>query len=144
MLTKLNIALLLAAIFCLLAALAHFACIPIGAPAYRFLGAGEAMALMAEQGNRYPDLMSAFIGGVLLIWSAYAIGAAGLFPALPLTKWVLMLIALILLMRGFFGYPLLHNSFPDNSLTFWWISSSICVVMGLTIALGLKQRWADL
>jgi hypothetical protein len=138
---NLNLSLLLAASMCVCAAIAHFACIPIGAPAYRFLGAGEVMANMAEHGHIYPDVISSIIGTLLLLWSAYAFAAAGLFAPLPFSKWMLLLIAFVLLARAVFGYPLLKNSFPDNSLMFWWVSSSICFVMGIAFALGLKQIW---
>ncbi len=29
-----------------------------------------------------------------------------------------------------FGFPLLKAALPENSLTFWWVSSGICLLIG--------------
>ncbi len=79
--------LLLAAIFSALAALAHVGVV-IGGPAwYRFFGAGEGMARLAESGSWYPALITLGIAAVLAVWSAFALSAADLLPAFPYLKW---------------------------------------------------------
>jgi hypothetical protein len=50
-----NIMLITAGLLSLSAALLHLICIYFGASWYRYLGAGEKMAEMAEQGSKYPN-----------------------------------------------------------------------------------------
>lgn len=125
------------------AALAHFGCIVFGAPWYRLLGAGEGMARMAERGEPYPTLVAAGIGAVLLVWALYALSGAGVVRRLPLLRTVLSAITAVYLLRGV-AFILLQPLFPGNSLTFWLVSSAICLVMGIVHAIGLRQRWRAL
>jgi hypothetical protein len=41
-------------------------------------------------------------------------------------------------------FPLLKPAFPDNGNTFWWVTSGICLAIGLTHLVGLTQVWARL
>lgn len=135
--------LLLGAILSAAAAIAHLACIALGAPAYRFMGAGERMAQAVEAKRLQPTLVTLAIAGVLFLFSAYALSGAGVIPSLPLTVPALAVISAIYLARAAF-FPLLKPRFPENSATFWWVSSSICGFMGLVHAagtLGVWQRW---
>lgn len=132
--------LIAAAVCCVLAALAHAGCILFGADWYRFFGAGEAMAQMAEKKLWYPTVLTAGITAVLLIWAAYALAGAGVLSALPLTRTALILISAVFLLRGL-AFVWLMPKFPENSLTFWWVSSSICLVIGSLFAIGTVQRW---
>lgn len=132
--------LILAAAMAAIAAVLHFACIYLGAPAFRFLGAGEALARMAERGNWYPTLIAFAIGMVLLVWSAYALSGAGVLPWFPGTPYALLCIAFIFLARAL-GFPLLKPAFPENSAAFWWVTSGICFVIGLTYLIGAIGLW---
>jgi hypothetical protein len=123
-----------------LAALLHLACIVLGPPAYRWLGAGERMAQMAARGDAYPTLITVAIAGVLLVWALYALSGAGLIRRLPLTRFVLTSIAAVYLLRAGAGVAL-QPYFPGNSPTFWWVSSLVCLLFGLLHAFGLRQRW---
>lgn len=125
------------------AALAHLACIAVGAPAYRFMGAGERMARGAAAGRLRPTLVTLAIAGVLLLWAAYALSGAGLIARLPLTKPALVAICAIYLGRAF-AFPLLQPVFPENTRTFWWTSSAICLAIGLAHVYGVVQRWPAL
>ena len=125
-----------------LAALAHVACVLIGAPAYRAMGAGERMARAAEAGLLQPTVLTLGIAGMLGIWALYAFSAAGLLPRLPLMRWALVLISTVYLARAF-AFPLLMASFPENSLRFWLVSSSICLAIGALHAWGTWSRWAE-
>jgi hypothetical protein len=58
------------------ASLLHLGCIAGGASWYRFFGAGEKMARMAERGWRAVPV-TVLIAAVLALWSAYAFSAAG-------------------------------------------------------------------
>lgn len=125
------------------AAAAHLACIVIGAPAYRVMGAGERMARGAEAGRWLPALVTMAIAAVLGLWSLYAFAGAGVIAPLPFIKAALSAISAVYLGRAF-GFPLLKAAFADNSSTFWWVSSGICLVIGALHAYGTLARWDEL
>lgn len=141
--SRINGFLVAAACADVVAAVLHFACIAFGAPWYRFLGAGEGMARLAELGDPRPDRMAAGIGAILLLWAVYALSGAGVFPRLPLVRLGLVLIAAVLLARGTLFFALMSR-FPGNSLTFWLVTSAICVALGLLHAVGVRQQWSVL
>ena len=134
------LALVVGATFSAAAALAHLACIFVGPRAYRFMGAGERMARAVEAGKLRPTLVTLAISGVLLLFAAYALSGAGVVGTLPFTKLVLALVSAIYLARAV-AFPLLKPMFPENSNTFWWISSGICGFMGLVHAYGTLALW---
>lgn len=122
------------------ASVAHLACIAMGAPAYRAMGAGSRMVRDVEAGRMQPVLITLAIAGVLLVWSAYALSAAGLIGRLPLLKTALVVISAVLLTRAA-AFPWMRPMFPDNSDTFWRLSSGLCGVMGLCFLFGLIAQW---
>ena len=126
-----------------LAALLHLGCIVFGAPWYRFLGAGERMAQMDLAGHWYPTVATLAITAILLVWSLYAFSGAGVIRKLPLTRVALCAITAVYLLRGVAFAPLLPH-FPDNSTTFWIVSSGICLVMAVVHLIGLRQVWSRL
>lgn len=130
-----SIALMIGGSLSAIAALAHLACIALGTSAYRFMGAGERMARAVEAGKRKPALITLAIASILLLWALYAFSGAGIIPRLPLTKVALALISVVYLARAI-AFPLLKPAFPENSRKFWWVSSSICLVLGLLHAVG--------
>lgn len=136
-------ALLLAGLASALASLAHLACIALGAPAYRWMGAGERVAQAVEAGRWQPHALTLGIAAVLAVWAAYALAAAGRLPALPFMKLALCAISAVLLLRAL-TFPLLQAHFPGNSATFWWVSSGICLLMGALFAYGTAGRWSAL
>jgi hypothetical protein len=135
-------ALLLGGLLTVVASIAHLACIALGARAYRFMGAGERMARAVEAGKVKPTLVTLAIATLLLLWAVYAFSGAGIAPALPFTKVALTLIAVVFLLRAL-AFPLLKPVFPENSTTFWLVSSSICLVLGLLYATGSVALWAE-
>lgn len=137
------LALILAGTFSALAALAHLACIAIGAPAYRVMGAGERMARAAELGQWQATAVTLAIAACLGVWALFAFSGAGVGPKLPLAKGVLALITGIYLARGL-AYPFIQPLFPGNSSTFWIVSSGICLLIGATHAVGLWAAWRSL
>lgn len=98
---------------------------------------------MAERGEPYPTLMAAGIGTVLLLWALYALSGAGVVRRLPLLRTALCAITAVYLLRGIAFIPL-QPLFPGNSLTFWLVSSGICLSIGIVHAIGLRQRWREL
>ena len=136
--------LLLAAALSALASLAHVGVV-IGGPGwYRFFGAGEGMAQLASRGSLYPAVITLLIAAVLGVWSAYALSGAGMLPALPLLKLVLVLITLVYTVRGLAGFVLASVAPGGNSPAFWWWSSTICLVFGIVHAIGLYRAWPGL
>jgi len=129
----------------LLASAIHLAIIVGGASWYRFFGAGEHMANMAEQGVLQPTLITLFISFVLATFAAYAWSAAEVFPDFPLSKTVLILITLLYLLRGVLGLlaPFIsnHPQVTQNSIGFWIWSSIICLVFGLVHLKGVFDKW---
>ncbi|WP_260260206.1 hypothetical protein [Vibrio intestinalis] len=128
---------------CFLAAFAHLGCIVFGADWYRMFGAGEEMAQMAEQGLWYPTLVTLTIAAILCVWGTFALAGAGVIRKLPFTRSILVVITSVFLLRAF-SFSALKPMFPDNSLTFWLISSAICLFIGSLFAVGIKQEWSRL
>jgi hypothetical protein len=125
------------------AAVAHLACIVVGAPAYRFMGAGEKMARAVEARKLRPTLVTLAIASVLFVWAAYAFAGAGIIGRLPLAKLVLPAICAVYLGRAL-AFPLLRPAFPENSQTFWLVSSGICLGIGLVHVYGTMWCWPAL
>lgn len=138
-----NIFLLMGAIASAMAAILHIGCILFGASWYRFFGAGEKMATLAEQGSIQPTLITLFIVLVLIIWSIYALSGAGLISKLPLLRLCLLLITSIYMFRGMAGFFLLSQPM-GRTPGFWLWSSAICLLIGLVHLLGLRQTWSSL
>ncbi len=142
-----NIALTIGGILSLLASLIHFAAIIGGPDWYRFFGAGEEMAQMAERGEMYPIVVTCFIGTVLAAWAAYAFAGAGLIRRLPFMRFCLTAISLVYLGRAFFGIGFvifMENPYllgVQQDVKFLFISSLIVLVYGFLYALGTAQVW---
>ena len=126
-----------------IAALAHLGCIIFGGDWYRFFGAGEQMAKMAEDGHWYPTVVTSIIVLVLSLWSLYGLSGAKVLFRLPLLKLGLIVISLIYLVRGV-AFVAIMPIFPENSITFWLVSSGICLTMGILYSVGTFQSWAKL
>lgn len=135
-----NLPLLLGGLFSALAAVAHLACIGIGAPAYRFLGAGERVARAVDAGQPGPTLVTLAVAGMLCVWSVYAFAGARLIAPLPGMLPVLVLVSAAYLARGL-GFPLIMGAFPGNSMLFWWVSSGLCLAIGALHVWGTWRLW---
>lgn len=126
----------------LLAALLHIGVIIGGPDWYRFFGAGEGMARMAERGLWQPALVTTGITAVLAVWALYAFAGAGRFRKLPLMRTALVLISGIYLARGLLIIPILIEPQARTAFNIW--SSAIVLVYGLVYAIGTRQAWPDL
>ena len=140
---KANKLLLFAGVLSGVAALLHVAIIIGGAQWYRFFGAGEELASMAESGSWYPAVLTGAIAVVLLVWALYAFSGAGLMRRLPFLKAGLVVISALYLIRGLAFIPvyLVQPEMVDGFLV--W-SSLICLVYGLSYAIGTRQVWENL
>lgn len=137
--------LMIAACFSFIAAFVHILIIFGGGNWYRFFGAGEQMAQLAESGSIQPIMITLFISLVLFIWGLYALSGSGFIAKLPFLKWALYLISFIYLFRGTAGLvlPFLSNhvAIQQNSLSFWVISSAVCLVIGSFYLFGTLNRF---
>ena len=136
-----NVMLVIAGFLSALAAAIHLGCIFFGASWYRFFGAGEHMAIMAEQGSMKPTIITSVITFILVLWSFYAFSAAGVITQLPFVRTIVVVIAGIYLLRGVAGFYFMNNPL-GRTPEFWIWSSSICLVIALVHILGLKQVWS--
>lgn len=125
------------------ASLLHLAVIAGGPSWYRFFGAGEGMAQMAERGSLTPTLVTIGIATVLAVWAAYAFAGAGLIPRLPLMRTALVLISAVYLLRGLVLIPALVLN-PGGVTPFVLWSSLIVLVYGLCYAVGTWVAWPAL
>lgn len=119
-----------------IASLLHLGCIVGGPNWYRFFGAGERIARMAERDWWRPAPITLFIAIVLALWATYALSGAGVLPRLPLLKLGLGVITAIYLLRAF-ALPWMLTAMPDRSATFLWVSSGVVLVYGLVHLAGL-------
>ena len=138
-----NPALVIGGLLSVAASLLHIGCIIGGPDWYRFFGAGEQMATMAEQGSMTPTLLTLGIAVILAIWAAYAFSGAGLLPRLPLLRTGLVTISAIYLLRGLALIPALIIN-RGNVMPFVLWSSLIVLVYGLAYAIGTWQAWPNL
>jgi hypothetical protein len=123
-----------------LAALLHLAVIAGGPDWYRFFGAGEEMAQMAERGLLRPTLYTIAIASILALWAAYAFAGAGLLPRLPLVRTALVAISAVYLLRALSLIPLALLR-PDLLDAFALWSSLIVLAYGICYALGTWRAW---
>jgi len=133
--------------YSLIIAVLHVAIIFAGADWYRFFGAGEELATMAENGSIYPVLLTAGVATVFAVCSAYAFCAAEMIRRLPFCRVVLILICTVYLLRGLAGIPLvllIDHAYLNElqaSMQFMLISSLVSLVVGLLYGVGTWRVW---
>lgn len=134
--------LVLAGMLCLALALMHLEIIYIGAPGYRYFGAGEQMAMLAEEGSWLPGLLTAGVALLLGAFAAYAFSGSGIIRRLPWLRFMLLLICGIFLLRGLAAFPqalALLGGTETSAKDFSF--SLVSLVVGLLFAWGLRIRW---
>lgn len=125
------------------AAILHLAVIAGGPDWYRFFGAGEGMARLAERGSPKPALITLVIAAVLAGWSLYALAGAGRIRRLPLLRTALVAISAVYLARGLVVVPALAvNSGRVDPFLLW--SSLIVLTYGIVYAVGTFRAWPAL
>lgn len=124
-------------------AVLHVGIIAIGAPAYRYFGAGEEMAVKADAGSLMPGILTFAIALVFAAFAAYGFAGSGRFVRLPFLRTALVCIAVVYVVRGLAavteGYALLgaKPSVPPRYLIF----SIVSLVIGLCYAFGTFRSW---
>jgi hypothetical protein len=142
---KKNKLLVIGGVLSVIVSLLHIGII-IGGPAwYRFFGAGEGMAQLAESGSIYPAIITAIIAITLALWALYAFSGAGIINQLPLLKSVLVIISMIYIIRGVFGIPIvIYINHPylnelEAKMIFMIFSSVISLGSGLFYLIGTMK-----
>ena len=133
-----SVYLLLAGAASLGVGLLHVGIIFYGGPAYRYFGAGERLARLAERGSQEP----AFVTSVLILmfagWAAYAFSGAGLVRRLPYLPTALLLIGLIYTGRGLALVPQLYlwmsGGFEAVPVRHLWFSAASLAIGILYLA----------
>lgn len=101
------------------------------------------MALLAESGSPIPTRITSLIILVLLVWTYLALAGVGMLPKPPLLRYFLAGIASIYLIRAISVFWLM-KVMPGNSISFWFWSSLICLILGLAYVAGTSKIWNDL
>ncbi|MBI5726517.1 MAG: hypothetical protein HY965_01595 [Ignavibacteriales bacterium] len=122
--------------------LLHFAIVWAGAPGYRYFGAGEDMALMAESGSAYPALLTAAIAFVFIGWGVYAFSGAGLVRRLPLQKVLIPVIGAVFALRGLGVLPqILMYIMPGSEILIKdMVFSAVALIIGVFYLIGWKLQ----
>lgn len=112
--------------------------IVLGGPAwYRFFGAGERMARMAERGHPWPTLITLAIAAALCGFGVYSMTAGGWFPTLPFPREALIAITALYALRA--AAPLLLLPVMTSLRTPFMVGSSlICGVYAIAHGMALS------
>ncbi len=115
-------------------ALLHIYIVYAGAPAYRFFGAGEMMAIKAEQGSLFPATITLGIAAVFFIFTFYNLSGAKIVN-LPFSYIVLLSLSVIFLLRG--AIVVAFPFWPGEISTFTKVTAFISLGIGLLHAAGV-------
>lgn len=138
-----NKLLLLGGILSSALALLHIIIIFIGAPAYRYFGAGEKMAQLAERGSPVPALITLLVVIIFSIFALYAFSGSGSLRPLPLLRIALVVIGAIYILRGLQIIPQLiiliqaKTPIPPKGIVF----SLVSLFIGLLYLFGTIANW---
>ena len=113
---------------------------------YRYFGAGEQMARAAEAGNPKPTLITAGLTVIFLGFGFYALSAAGQVRRLPLTRWIVLGIGVLYLLRGILVGPQAWWAIqhPDQVPLRFVLFSAVALLLGVVCVYGVMLRWKDL
>jgi len=126
----------------------HLVIMRVGAPAYRYFGAGEEMARRAESGSALPPLLTLFATAVFAVFGLLALAGAGHVRSLirGFVRSGLVVVTAIYLLRGLAVVPeviaLLRGSpavLPRQA-----VFSLISLLVGGIYARGTFRYWARL
>ena len=138
--------LILGGILSFAVALLHVIIIFIGAPAYRYFGAGEDMATAAESGSAFPALLTLFLVAIFAIWGFFGLSGAGVIRRLPLLEIALILIGAVYTLRGVAVFQQLFQiatssvEVAPREIVF----SLVSVVIGVAYLIGTISNWRGL
>ena len=124
-------------------AVLHVVVIVVGAQAYRYFGAGEQLAGLAEHGSPIPALVTAGIVVVFAVFGWYGFAGAGLGARPPALRWALVCVSGIALARGLPVVPQVAvlATHPSPVAQREVVFSSASLLLGLLYAVGTWRRW---
>lgn len=127
-------------------AVLHIVIIFAGGSGYRYFGAGEQMARLAEAGNPKPTIITSGLTVLFLGFGLYALSAAGNIRRLPLTRLVVLGIGILYLLRGILVGPQAWWAIqhPDQVPLRFVFFSAVALVLGVLCVYGLMLRWKEL
>ena len=114
-------------------ALLHVGIIFYGGPAYRYFGAGERLARLAERGSQEPTFITSVLVVMFSAWAAYAFSGAGVIPRLPYLQTALLLIGLVYAGRGLALVPQIYLWMNDGGSAvvpvrhLWFSAASLAI-----------------
>lgn len=127
-------------------ALLHVVIIFVGAPAYRYFGAGEDMAKAAESGSAFPAALTLFLVVVFAVWGFYGLSGAGVIRRLPLLKIALILIGAVYTLRGVAVFQQLLQILASSAEVAPRdvVFSLVSLVIGSAYVTGTISNWSAL
>jgi hypothetical protein len=125
-------------------AVLHIGAIFVGAPAYRYFGAGEEMAQMSEAGSPIPALVTFAIVVVFFTWGLYAFSALGWIRRLPLLRLGLIVISAVYTLRGLGLIPQLiwKLRYPVSIASQGIVFSLVSLLIGVFYIIGTWKNWS--
>jgi ribose/xylose/arabinose/galactoside ABC-type transport system permease subunit len=136
--------LVLAGIASLALVFLHVQIMYLGAPAYRYFGAGREMAAMAEAGSWLPPFLTAGIALLLAGFAAYAFSGAGMTRPLPHLRPILWTIGGIYTLRGLAVFIQLGSwALGDPGPAREFVFSLASLVLGLLYLAGVRGTSAE-
>ena len=118
-----------------------------GPRAFRYFGAGERMARMAERGSPMPAVWTIGITLVFVVWTLYALSGAGVIRLLPLLRTGLIVIAAVYTLRGLILGPQLVwrlSGYSEAVPLRYLVFSATALLAGLIHIAGTQRAWATL
>ena len=128
-------------------AILHVGILIAGAPAFRYFGAGERMAQMAERGSLAPSVWTIAITVVFLVWTLFALSGAGVLRRLPLLRTGLVAVAAVYTLRGLVLGPQLVwflSGYTDAVPPRYLLFSAASLLAGLIHIAGTHRAWRAL
>lgn len=125
-------------------ALLHIVIIFLGGPGYRYFGAGEEFAEMAEAGSWMPPMATVAITIAFVLCALYAFSAAGLLRPLRLVRLIMLFIGLVYLARGLAIFPQAAQVARGALELRWLLFSAVAFVGGWLHLIPTIARWRAL
>lgn len=124
-------------------AVLHLVIIGVGAPAYRYFGAGERMAAWAQAGSFVPAAITFGLALLFAVFGLYAFSAANAFRRLPFLIPTLLCIGGIYALRGMLVVPAVLHPSPERPVE-RLVFSLVALVVGGLYLVGTRMVWARL
>lgn len=127
-------------------AVLHVGIIVAGAPAYRYFGAGEEMASLAQAGSPLPAVITLLLVAVFAAFGVYALAGAGVIRRLPLLLPALIVIGAIYALRGLAVFPQIYQVVASSTALApkEIVFSLVALATGAVYLLGTIARWRSL